>query len=615
MLSREEVVAKIQQLPEDQQAAALELALKIYGPANAGRVDAKLFAQFAPTQFDAAAYIRKYLGWEPWSGTEDAPGQLQVIEAYNLALRQQFEKRDFENGTLTEEQLTVWTPGQVIQNRIRVPAGHTVGKTKLSSGLVSHFFDSFPPAIVMTFAPTADQIKYLLWKEIGEDRGAAITRGEKLPGRILDSCEIKYKSNHFAIGRATNDNGGNGTERVQGQHGPFLLFVLDEAEGIPEFVYNAVDSMASGGIVIVLLLANPRTDTSHFALQADRPDTITLRISCTGHPNVLQNREVVPGAVQRGYVASMAAKHCEVVSDHAPDLDTFSLPFELQLVDRTLPPGTILKPNSEFLFRVLGKAPSNLAGNNFVTRGRYEAAKNRFQEEVVGRDPDVIRMGLDVARWGIDFGTLYVWHDGQIWREAQLFQKDSLKYFKTVKDTALRLHSEAPPGRRPRHLSIRVDGTGGWGSGVIDQLRADEELRLAFASFEVYEVNFGGVAHDKSKYSNLITQLYAEAAETLLGVSLQHPPNALEGDLCKRTFEFINREGKTLQAITEKEKFRKAFKRSPDDGDGFVLCASPEHVFAHLKPREPQRGAALPASSLGRPGPVDRFGRPQKNRR
>src|SRR5262249_11637962 len=103
-------------------------------------------AEFDATRYDPAVYIRDRLGWAPWNGTNEEPGQIQVLEAYVLALRQQHEKRDYEAGDLAEEDLRYWKPGQVIKNRIRVEAGHTVGKTKISSGIVNHFFDHFRPS-------------------------------------------------------------------------------------------------------------------------------------------------------------------------------------------------------------------------------------------------------------------------------------------------------------------------------------------------------------------------------------------------------------------------------------------------------------------------------------
>ena len=111
-------------------------------------------------QFEPEAYIQDKLGWTPWRGAAGEggevaiPGQADILDAYALALRQMHEKSAWEQGEILPGDLQYWQPGQAIQNYIRVEAGHTVGKTKLSSGLVNHFFDCFTPSIGYTFAPT-----------------------------------------------------------------------------------------------------------------------------------------------------------------------------------------------------------------------------------------------------------------------------------------------------------------------------------------------------------------------------------------------------------------------------------------------------------------------------
>jgi hypothetical protein len=512
---------------------------------------------FTTYRFDPSAYIREKLGWTPWSGSAAAPGQEEIIDAYALALRQMHERRAYEAGHVEAHELQDWQPGQVIKNWIRVEAGHTVGKTKLSSGLVNHFFDCFPPAIVYTFAPSWPQIKHLLWKEIEFDRG-----GKNLPGKILEDCQIKYKPNHFAIGKATNDNGGTGTERVHGQHGAYLMFVIDEAEGVPDFVFNAIRSMASGGIVIVLMLANPRTRTSTFHKLKAQPNVSSFRISCISHPNVIGNREVVPGAVRREYITEVMKDHYERVDAHDPDAHTFELPWQ---------PGVIYRPDSEFLFRVLGIAPSNVSDNTLITTGRFEAACRR---EPVEHEPHVARMGVDIARWGKDYGTFYIRHNGRIWREAQFWKQDTLVYTQRIKAAATALAAQGVTS-----LHIRIDGGGGFGGGIIDLLNADAELNALFDEFYVLEVQFGGTPNDERRWFDTATEMYGEAAETLLGISIIAAPDTLEADLCERAYEWKNVRGVAVKRLVSKDEFKKKIHRSPDDGDGFVLAAAPDHIF------------------------------------
>jgi hypothetical protein len=564
------------QLPPDQQAEAAQLALKVYGPAPQT-------SRFNATHYEPATYIKNHLGWEPWSGDEDHPGQQQVIDAYVLALRQQHERKAYEAGFLSEEDapycpwlkpgpitvddLQYWKPGQVIKNRIRVEAGHTVGKTKLTSGLVNHFFDHFTPCVGYCFAPSGEQIHDLLFKEIKTDR-----RDKGLPGRVMD-LEIRVGDEHFIKGKATNNASGTGTERAQGQHGKYNLYVLDEAEGVADFVWNAVDSMTSGGISIVLMLANPKTRSSKFHKAKNNSNVKSFRISCIHHPNVVAGREVVPGAVKRQYVEEMVEKHCEVVTEHSEDDLTFELPFPVVTKDGTHPEGTIFKPDPEFMFRVLGIAPANISDKSLITVGRYEAACKR---EAPAEDPTRARMGVDVSRYGRDYGTLFIRYMGRAWRAAQFWKQDTNDYARVIKAEALKL-----AGKGVKSLHIRVDGGGGFGGGVVDKLKTDMELRAAFIDFRVYEVHFNASATDEKSYHDLITQAMAEAAETLKGIRIEKPPETLEADLCERLYEWVNLKGVDVKRLESKIEFRKPKRlgRSPDDGDGFVLSVAPDFLF------------------------------------
>jgi hypothetical protein len=155
-------------------------------------------------------------------------------------------------------------------------------------------------------------------------------------------------------------------------------------------------------------------------------------------------------------------------------------------------------------------------------------------------------------------------------------QRGGLVYYDTIKRAAVKLGEAGV-----RDLHIRVDGTGGFGSTSIDNLRADTELRHMFRSYRVIEVHFGANPKDAAKYADIATEMYAEAAEALKGLRLEHPPEGLEGDLTERLFEYVNKAGVTVRRLEEKERFKKRVepRRSPDDGDGFVLAVAPDFVF------------------------------------
>ena len=510
-------------------------------------------------------YIVEQLGWTPWAGDAAHPGQAEIIAAYARALRQQLERQAYEAGTVAAADLVDWQPGERVLNTIRVEAGHTVGKTTLAAGLVSHFFDTFTPSIVYCFAPGHDQINDLLFKEIRKQRA-----GKGLPGRVLATPEIKLAGDHFVKGRATNDAQGTGTERVQGQHGPHLMFVIDEAEGVPPFVYAAIDSMSSGGLVVVLMLANPRTRTSEFHRRGAAATTVNFRMSCIYHPNVLAGRELVPGAVRRDYVELMidngSVRHCEVVAEHDHDAHTFELPWQ---------PGVIYRPDPEFLFRVLGVAPANVSDNTLVPVGRYEAARARTPVE---HEPHIARLGVDAARYGKDYGTLYARWNGRVWRAAQFPQQDTGVYYRTVRDLAIELRDQGVTS-----LHVRIDGGGGFGGGIIDRLNEDMQLQELFEDFRVLEVHFNSAPYDQEASYDLATEIYDHTAELLRFIALVNPPAALEADLCERTYKWVKARvddvKRDVRKLTPKDDFKRVQKRSPDDGDGCALACASDYVF------------------------------------
>lgn len=533
-------------------------------------------------KFDPAGYIREKLGWDPWAGVEGLAGQMEIIAQYELAIRQQVERQAYQLGELAAEDLKYWTPGAVIQNWLRIEAGHTVGKTKLAAGIVNHFYDSFAPSVGYTFAPSKAQVHDLLWKEIKSDRAAGID----LPGRIMD-LELRRDWDHFVQGRATDNSNGMGTERVQGQHSRYQIYVLDEAEGIADFVWEALDSLTSGGISIVLLLGNPRTRTSNFYKARNRPEVKSFRISCLGHPNVRTGQPLIPDAVSRDYVNRFIRDHCTVVPEHDPDEYTFTVHWDVPLRDgNVIAAGTILQPDSECMFRVLGVAPANLSDDTVIPVGRYESAMNR---EHVGQHPEAARIGVDVARYGRDNGTIYCRWDGMLWCESRISQQNTNVYARRIKELCRRLYRE----HDVRSIHIRVDGGGGFGGGVIDSLAADLPFLLEMqgdgGEFFVYEVHFNGVPYDERSFSDLATEMYYDTGEALLRLTLVNPPNELQRDLTERQYRWWKVNGVDVRRLESKEEFRTRMKKlgqsvqSPDDGDGSVLAASSDYLFENSR--------------------------------
>jgi len=165
------------------------------------------------------------------------------------------------------ERLGSWlNPAQVmindslIRNRYTaVPSCHSAGKSYFSALKVGHFIDSHTlgSAFAVTTAPTSAQIESVLWRELHRVHARADLRG-----RLTRSGYPQWRIGDelIAYGRRPTE-----IASFQGIHARFVLIILDEADGIPEQLWIAADTLASSGQVRVLAIGNPDGADTHFA--------------------------------------------------------------------------------------------------------------------------------------------------------------------------------------------------------------------------------------------------------------------------------------------------------------------------------------------------------------
>lgn len=158
------------------------------------------------------------------------------------------------------------------------------------------------------------------------------------------------------------------------------------------------------------------------------------------------------------------------------------------------------------------------------------------------------RLGVDVARFGDD--------------RTVIFPRQGLASFKPVEMMSARSNEIAA-----RVMSAKmkwgselefVDGTGGWGSGVIDS--------LIQAGQSPHEVQFGGKAGDP-RFANKRAEMWWEMAEWVKRGGALPNIQGLVRELTAPTYTF--REGKIL--IEPKEMVKKRLKFSPDMADALAL--------------------------------------------
>jgi DNA-directed RNA polymerase subunit RPC12/RpoP len=189
---------------------------------------------------------------------------------------------------------------------------HEVGKSFSAALLAGWWIDTHPhgKAFVVTTAPSNDQVRIILWREIGRTH----QRGN-LPGRV-NQTEWKLplkpgseKEETVGIGRKPDDYN---AVAFQGVHAPFVLVIVDEANGVRGPLHDALDSLTANDNSKMLYIGNPDDPQGEF-FEACKPGSgfKVVHISAFESPNFTGEplpEEVTCQLIGRTYVEEKRAK-------------------------------------------------------------------------------------------------------------------------------------------------------------------------------------------------------------------------------------------------------------------------------------------------------------------
>lgn len=181
----------------------------------------------------------------------------------------------------------------VVNNpRTAVPSAFNMGKSRIASRIVAWWLASWPfgDAFVVTTAPTASQVRSILWREV-----ARAYWGGKLPGRLnqtewfMLAAGTRYNApapgeELVALGRKSSDYD---SSSFQGIHARRVLVVIDEASGVSSAIFDAAESLASNDDSRILAIGNPTDPACKFAEVCTRPGSQwnVVRIDAYESPN------------------------------------------------------------------------------------------------------------------------------------------------------------------------------------------------------------------------------------------------------------------------------------------------------------------------------------------
>ena len=394
----------------------------------------------------------------------------------------------------------------VANRRVAVKSGNGLGKTAVAAMAVLWFLSCHAPAIVLSTAPTYRQVRNLLWREI---RRFYVLAPFNLGGEMLD-VRWELSEARYAMGLSADS-----ADEFQGFHSPNLFVVVDEAAGVEEIIYEAVESVMTSENCRLLLIGNPTSMAGAFrrAFFEERAHYSVVTISAFDSPNVIEDRPVVRGLVSRSWVE-----------------------------ERKLLWG---EETGVYRARVLGEFPDQ-GEDTLIPLSVVEAATKRWLPLTGERV-----MAVDVARFGADKSVIVV--------------RDGMQVTKILEYRALDLM--ALTGRVQATMEavgldeVIIDEIG-VGAGVVDRLK---ELKV-----KAHGVNVGIPAHDDKHFSNLRAEGYWRLRQLFLdGVVAVPADQELVGQLASMRYEFDSR-GRVQ--IESKESMRRRGASSPDKADAMMLA-------------------------------------------
>lgn len=194
---------------------------------------------------------------------------------------------------------------------VGVESGTGTGKSFWVAVLILWFQACFDGARTFTFAPKEDQLRKYIWTEIGKlwarfQRLFPTATLSDLKLRMIPGSE-EWGAFGVAVGVGANEEVAS---KAAGMHARYMQLIYEETQGVPKAVMAAGENTAIGPYNVRIAIGNPdhRHDSLHeFCVS---PGVKHVRISALDHPNVvLDDAEVVPGAVWRGAIQDRIAKY------------------------------------------------------------------------------------------------------------------------------------------------------------------------------------------------------------------------------------------------------------------------------------------------------------------
>lgn len=409
-------------------------------------------------------------------------------------------------------------------------SGHGIGKSALSAWITLFIMSTRPFSKGVVTATTSPQLKTKTWAELSKWKSLCITSDWfmlRSGHGNMTLVHADYPETWRVDAQTCREEN---SESFAGLHasGSTPWYLFDEASGVPEKIFEVSEGGLTDGEPMRFFFGNPTKNTGYFkkTFGALRHRFNTMQID---------SRDV--HGTNKKLFKTWA-------TDYGEDSDFFRV-------------------------RVKGQFPRASSLQFISTEVAEDAAKREIFED---KGPVVI--GVDVARFGDDASVIYV-------RQGRDGRSVGYKMYRELDSIQLAGHVIAFI-KEHKPAKVFVDGTGGYGSGVVDQLGS-----MGYSD-TVEDVQFGSKAIDSEIYFNKRAEMYG-LMKQWLETGLIPDDQELVSDLTGVEYGFA-RENKIQ--LEKKEDMKKRGLASPDIADALALTfAFPVNIVA---PRRPYRGVSMP---------------------
>lgn len=422
----------------------------------------------------------------------------------------------------------------VSHRKTGVWACHSSGKSHISSRAIAYWMDVHPldDVFIVTSAPSAPQVRAILWRYLKDAH-----RKGKLPGYITDSDVPEWKIDGRLVGwgrKPANLTSAEEAKAVfQGIHAKYVLVVLDEADGIPKWLWDAVQTLLTSPTNRLLAIGNPDNPASHFATirkQVDNTDWNKITIAAADVPAF--TGEEISLNLEEHLLSQEWVE--EAKRDWGED-------------------------NPLYVSKVLAQYPAT-SDDALITPEMLSKAILAY-EELPGDEPG--RYAMDVARYGKDKTVIYRNRGGVITKVKEWAKKDTTQ----TADLAAAIlfpHKNAVP---------MVIDIGGVGSGPFDQLR---RAGYAVKGFDGAEraLSETQARADGLHFLNRRAEQYWTLREEMERGAIGLDPRNLTAQAELLQIDWT-RNGAGRIVVEKKEEIKKKLGHSPDDADAIMMSTVP----------------------------------------